>query len=236
MKLIILTTDTTHHLYFIKSISKHYNIEAVLLEKKSNIPKFDTYHPFEGSRDIYEKKELLNGKDIKFKYFCKTLEFDNINDEGCLNFIVKTKPDVIVTFGTGLIKKPIIDKCKEGIINLHGGDPQYYRGLDSHLWAIYHKDFCQLKVSLHKLNRFLDDGEIIQQKSIKITKDLELYMLRSINTKICVELTLSALEKFSKIGYFKKTPQKSTGRYYSFMPSVLKEICLSNFNQYLKKI
>ena len=80
----------------------------------------------------------------------------------------------------------------------------------------------------------LDDGEIIKQESIIIKSEIKLYMLRSINTKICIKITKVALDNFVKKGFFESTPQKSIGRYYSFMPSALKEICLSNYNKYLK--
>ena len=237
MKLIIFTTDTPHHIYFVKNISKYFNIKATILEKKlSSPPTFSTHHSFEDLRHEYENSILLEGEKQWFNDYCQTFEFDNINDTACVHFIEKEKPDVILTFGTGIIKKPIIDKCREGIVNFHGGDPQFYRGLDSHLWAIYHKDFSQFKVSLHRLNTHLDDGELIDQRSVEITKDLELYMLRSETTKLCIELAISALDKFAKMGVFRFVPQKSIGRYYSFMPSVLKEICLKNYNNYKKRL
>ena len=51
-------------------------------------------------------------------------------------------------------------------------------------------------------------------------------MLRSENTRLCIKATLSALKKYEEVDYFQSFDQKSKGRYYSFMPSVLKEICL----------
>ncbi|OUX32106.1 MAG: hypothetical protein CBE24_03790 [bacterium TMED264] len=236
MKIVILTTCTLHHIYFVKKISEYYDISSILVEKESLTPSFNTFHSFEDKMSDYERKELLNNEKLEFDNFSNTLEFKNINDKACVKFISREKPDIIISFGTGIIKKRIIEKCKEGIINLHGGDPQFYRGLDSHLWAIYHKDFSQLKVCLHKINQALDDGEIIGISSIKIKKNLELFMLRSENTKLCVDLTLSALKKFDETGFFEFSPQKSIGRYYSFMPNVLKEICLTNFNLYVKNL
>ena len=93
-----------------------------------------------------------------------------------------------------------------------------------------------LKVCLHKVNNILDDGEIIDLKNIIIKKNLELFMLRAENTKLCVELTLSALKKYEDLGFFQFHSQNSKGRYYSFMPGVLKEICLKNFNNYIKSL
>lgn len=236
MKLIVFTTNTPHHIYFVKEISKYYDINAIIVEKLFLSPSFDTYHSFEDARFEYENEELLKNENFQFDNFSNTLEFNNINDRACVKFISNKKPDVIISFGTGIIKSSIIKKCRKGIVNLHGGDPQYYRGLDSHLWAIYHKEFYQLKVCLHRINKILDDGEIIDLKTIKIKKSLELFMLRSENVKLCVEITLEALKKFKEKGAFESYSQKSQGRYYSFMPSPLKEICLNNFNQYVKRL
>ena len=126
------------------------------------------------------------------------------------------------------IKNSIIQRCRQGIINLHGGDPQFYRGLDSHLWAIYHKDFSNLKVCLHRINNILDDGEIIDMRSIKMKK-LELYMLRSENTKLCVELTLSALKNLIRKAFSNFFPKLKE----DIIPyaKCFKEICLTNFNR-----
>ena len=236
MKIFILTTKTTHHIYFVKKIATYYDIHTTILETKPVIPLFDTFHSFENDREIYEREELLREKDPSFKKYSKTIEFNNINCKGCVEFISKHRPDIIIVFGTGIIKEAIIEKCSEGIINLHGGDPQFYRGLDSHLWAIYHKEFSYLKVCLHKVNKRIDDGEIIELRTIIIKKDLELFMLRSENTRLCIKATLSALKKYEEVDYFQSFDQKSKGRYYSFMPSVLKEICLKNFNQYLRSL
>ena len=35
-----------------------------------------------------------------------------------------------------------------------------YRGLDSHLGALWHRDYSELKTCLHQLSDTLDDGDI----------------------------------------------------------------------------
>jgi methionyl-tRNA formyltransferase len=104
------------------------------------------------------------------------------------------------------------------------------------MWAIYHQEFEKLIVTLHRLNSRLDDGEIIQQAQIKLDKNSRIIKLRAENTKLCVQLTLSALLSYNKLGYFISKPQKRKGLYYSFMPSNLKEVCVKNFEQYIQKL
>ena len=236
MRVIILTTDTPHHLYFVKEISAIFHIIGIAIETKLPKKPFLNHHVFEDERDQYEIKELLKGEKVRFEDFCVTKAFTNINDESSIEFITDLKPDVIVTFGTGLIRKPLISLCPEGFINLHGGDPEYYRGLDSHMWAIYHQEFEHLIVTLHRLNAGLDDGEVIEQAQLKLNKNSKITTLRAENTKLCVQLTLSALSVFDQLGSFASEPQKIIGRYYSFMPNQLKEVCVKNFNQYIQKL
>ena len=117
---------------------------------------------------------------------------------------------------------------------MHGGDPETYRGLDSHLWAIYHNDWTNIITTLHILNEHLDDGEIILKKSLDISKLTDLSQLRALNTSACLELTISALNSYKKTGFFLKNKQKNKGRYYSFMPACLKEVCAKKFSNYVR--
>ena len=236
MRVILLTTETPHHLYFVKEVSTIFNIIGIAVESRTLKAPFQTHHSFEDERERYEVTELLQEKRVRFNDFCETKTFDNINDEGCIQFVAGLKPDVIITFGTGLIRESLIHLCPDGFVNLHGGDPEYYRGLDTHMWAIYHREFEQLIVTLHRLNPSLDDGEIIQQAQIRLDKNSKIIKLRAENTKLCVQLTLSALLAFKQLGSFISKPQQRKGRYYSFMPADLKEICVKNFEQYIQKL
>ena len=237
MRVIILTTETPHHLFFVKKVSDFFKITGIAVESRSFEPAFKTYHSFEDKRNNYEISHLLKNENVSFKDFSRTKSFNNINDEECFQFVKKLKPDVIITFGTGKIKQKLISLCTDGFINLHGGNPEYYRGLDSHMWAIFNQDFDHLVVTLHRLNAILDDdGEILGQSQIKLDKNSKLKNLRAENTKICVQLTIAALTDFRRFGSFVSRPQLRKGSYYSFMPAELKEVCIKNFEMHIRKI
>ncbi len=236
MKIIILTTKTPHHLYFVRQISNSYKISAVISETSFIKPSFETHHKFEDFREKYEIENLLGGKLVDFKDYSLEYSVESINDSKCYEIIKSIEPDIILTFGTGIIRRHIINLCPDGFLNLHGGCPENYRGLDTHMWAIYHKEFNQLITTLHILEPRLDAGNIVSQKMIFLSKNKKIYQLRAQNTEICVELSISAIDYFNKNGYFKSKKQIKKGRYYSFMPSVLKDICVNNFNNYLKKL
>ncbi len=231
-KIIILTTDTLHHSFFVQQILEKRDVEKVIIEKNSILPPFDIYHPFENKQGEYEKQNFFNNKNVKVSDLTDVVESDTINDSNIINLIKKISPDIIVIFGTRKISDDLIRQCPEGIINLHGGNPEEYRGLDTHLWAIYHRDYANLTTTLHRVVNKIDAGDIIFKKKIKIFKNMKFHSLRYYNTKICIELTLSALDMFEQIGNFRGKPLRKLGRYYSFMPSVLKDICVKRFNKY----
>ena len=113
------------------------------------------------------------------------------------------------------------------MFNLHGGDPRTYRGSDTHLWAIWHREFGELKTCLHKLTDALDGGSIVRVRPIPIKRGMELYQLRAVNTEVCISLVKDAIEELGKMGRIQTERQHAAGRTYSFMPSVLKDICVT---------
>lgn len=232
MKIVILTTETLHHAYFVREMAKAFPLERVLVERNTLSPPFETHHPFEDERESYEQRIFFHDKKIYLSDIAETLEVSSVNNLNSVTYLRSITPDVIVVFGAGKISKEVIQICPNGIINLHGGDPEEYRGLDSHLWAIYHRDFGSLITTLHHLNEKLDDGAIILQAAIPLKQGMQLHELRRYSTELCIDMTTSALNMFTRWGRTICRPQRKRGRYYSFMPSAMKEICQIRFKQY----
>ncbi len=231
MDLVVLTTDTLHHKYFIKKLAEVFSLKMVISETVRPRPPFETAHPFEAQREEYERQEFFNGRPPVFSDCAPFQEVVSINDEQTFKLLKSLRPMVTVVFGTGRISPEIIKIAGE-IVNLHGGDPERYRGLDSHLWAIYHNDYSALVTCLHKVNPRLDDGEIILRSPLSLEANLKLHQLRKNNTEVCLKLVLAALAGYRQLGDFLAVGQKRIGRYYSFMPSCLKEVCRRKFEKY----
>jgi methionyl-tRNA formyltransferase len=232
MRLVVLTTETPHHAFFVRELGKSFPIKLVISETGRHQPPIETAHPFELERDQYEIERMFGDKPHALAEFADFAGVPSINDEAGIRLLREQGPDVVLVFGTGRLRPQVIQLCPSGIINLHGGDPERYRGLDSPLWAIYHREFDQLVVSLHRLNETLDDGDIILQAPIQVPRALHLYQLRSLNAELCVRLTESALDMYNRHGSSIARPQRQKGRYYSYMPSALKGMCVRIFKAY----
>ena len=229
---ILLTTDTTHHAFFARELAAVGALDAVIVEEPLPPPSFETHHPFEDERDAYEREEFFDGATPNLADLAACLRVTDVNSAEVVGQIQRTDSAVIV-FGTRKIGGALLTAAAGRILNLHGGDPELYRGLDSHLWAIYHGDRAALVTTLHVLNPELDDGEVVLQEALPLVRDLALHQLRSVNARTCVNLTKAALAAWEAVDPLPSRPQRARGRYYSWMPAELKELCVHRFGSLL---
>jgi hypothetical protein len=119
----------------------------------------------------------------------------------------------IITLGTPIIRPDLLS-CGPEWMNLHGGNPEYYRGLDSHLWAIYHNDFNNVVTTLHYIDEGIDTGDIIFQCRVEINSNLYIN-----NMEVCGNLISMCQSQI----WLPRRRQVKLGRYYGAMPQELKE-------------
>ncbi len=224
----LLTTKTTHHVFFENQIYKKFKKLITIYETEKIYPKFKTSIGFEKKRDTYEKKIFFKNK--KFNFLSPNYKVRNINSPKIYKILKKNKIQFLLVFGTQKIKSKIIKKFKDKIFNLHGGNPEKYRGLDSHYWNIYHDDF-NFFTCIHSLNKNLDDGKIFMIKKFYIKSNTKIHQLRGKNTLNCIQLTNKLLENLIKNKKVKLSNQKKIGRYYSFMPKELKKSVQLKFDK-----
>jgi len=233
MKVLILTTKTYHHLYFLHQLSLNKRLDIfTLFEKKTNKFNFETNHKLDRLRNSYERS-ILSKKKIKYSHFKKKEVWD-VNSKISINLIKRFNPEIIISYGIGKIKVDFLNNFKKKTFNLHGGHPEYYRGLDSFLWAIYHKDFSKFYVTLHKVENAFDSGDVIYKKKCIFNAKTNIYNLRLLSTNLCLILSKKIIKQFLSLRKYKAKPQNKKGRYYSAMTSVLKKNCIDNFNNYIK--
>lgn len=236
MRVGLMTTDTPHHLHFAREVALKFPLCGILMETGRSIPRFETDHPFERERDDYEREALLAGSSAAFDDLAETRRVDSINDAEALDTLRRFRPDVTIVFGTRRLRPPAIASSGVACLNLHGGNPEEYRGLDTHLWAVYHEDFGNLVTTLHHVDAELDTGAIVGQETLRLDRGSKLFRLRAINTCAGVSLSLRALARLSAEGSLPKRPQSRRGRYYSFMPAVLKGDCVEKLDRHVSKL
>lgn len=236
MKAVLLTTDTLHHRYFVQETAPEIPWAGVLIETGGAAPPFETAHPFEALREDYEAAACFAGAVPNFEDFAPAIRVPTANESSAVMWLHERRADFAVVFGTGRLREDILHAQPANLLNLHGGDPEEYRGLDSHLWAIYHGDFDGLVTTLHHVNAALDDGPIVERMRVPVCRAMKLHQLRKANTEICIALVRNAWKAFGQTGQVDAAPQTRRGRYYSFMPAVLKEGCVRRFERHTERL
>ena len=217
MKVVILSTETPHHTFFINKISKKFEVAAVFYETKHVTPQFDVA-PF------FDEEEL----NFEIQYFFQTISnqidrslpvhiVQTVNEEGVGDQIKAYGVDIGLVFGCGKIKSHLFNATKMGLINVHRGISEEYRGLDSDLWAINKGDLKNVGVTIHKVAADLDTGEILRTSYLPLVDRAEIYHIRYYTTIMATHMVMDVLTEYQSTGQMKSRPQKK-GNYYSFMP------------------
>ena len=232
MRIVLLTTGAVRRRYFVEKLGERFPIARVLIETRDPPPPIPTDHPSDEARKVREISYWYDGRPPSFANIAEIQFYENLNDSNALSAMREIKPDVILVYGTGKLGNDVLDICPNSCLNFHNGDPERYRGLDCHLWPLYHRDFDALQMTLHKIEGSLDTGDIVDRRPVPLYENMPLADLRRTACEISVEMTIAALDRFEKIGKFEGAAQHHKGRYYSYMPAVLKDICNRNFERY----
>lgn len=184
MKIGIITPLESHHRYLIKEIYKKYKNIIIIKDKKKIKPPFKNNYINLKKQENYESERWFKDKIVFPKKKLIRIIYD-INNKKNIKIVKEEDLDLLITFGSIKLRKEFTNNFKKNkIINLHGGDPNYYRGLDSHLWSIYHGDYKSIQSCLHYVSEKLDTGKIIQKKRINLKKNTKLHQLRCQNTEL----------------------------------------------------
>lgn len=233
-KLLLIGNDTLYRRYLIASLlEKKFDLVGCVFETKQIKPTFNAESPFAESERIFMEK---NYKNIEHSInSIPTWYVGDANQAEAHQIIKKIEPKYVLISGAGKIDKITQSLFSKPAINVHLGITEEYRGLDTNLWAIYHKDWSNIGVTLHLIDNTLDTGNILCQERLKLQSNMKISELRYHEFELATKMVIDTLRKYmnSEIVAYE---QKKKGRYYSFMPFQLKEIVERNFNLHCEKI
>lgn len=210
-KYAILTSNSCRHAYFTSKISEFFHVNLVIAEEKPKLK----------GRSLKREQQFFS--QYQHSSNVKIMPRGSINSREVREELISAQIDVAFVFGTGILKKEIIDTANECMINVHTGLTQHYRGVDSTFWAFYNDDIDKIGSTIHLVNRGIDTGRIIYQIKpvIKVDDDPDTIFMR-----LCKDSTDEICKHQQEIesGMYNFLNVKPTGKLYNIRDKTTRHV------------
>ena len=167
MRAIVLTSSLRRHMFVANSLASRLEVACVWHEQKA----FDPLKYAESDEDAAVIRRHFADRDASEEaYFSDatstTASARRVPPGGCnaadeIAEMRRLEPEVVLVFGTGLLKAPIIDSFPGCIINIHLGLSPYYRGAGTNFWPLVNGEPEYCGATIHFLDAGVDTGPII---------------------------------------------------------------------------
>tara|TARA_B100000886_G_scaffold296523_1_gene223754 strand:- start:8783 stop:9610 length:828 start_codon:yes stop_codon:yes gene_type:complete len=203
---VILTSNRPRHKHLIhKSLSSKYlDVVDIIIEPKI---KKRSYKEIYKSNEVMqewlknyeiEEKNIFSEEIRNFKF--NEIKSGELNTGEILEKLKKTKPDILLVFGTGLIKKELIDIIPI-ILNLHLGLSPFYRGTATTIWPFINKQPEYNGATILKLDEGIDSGPILKLVLAEYEKfegSQNIHRINNILNKKAIEVIIQEAESIAK--------------------------------------
>lgn len=146
----------------------------------------------------------------------------DINSQETIAHIRQLRPDVIAVCGTSILCDEIIAIPRFGVLNLHGGLSQRYRGLFTTEFAVYNDEPEYIGATVHYVSAGIDDGDVVYQGRPDIDPDDNPHTLYEKIIRLGVDMMLQAMTDIEN-GTVDPRPLSRKGDLYSrrmFTPAI----------------
>lgn len=240
MRILLFSGSHPRHLYFHNKVVETGDVCGVVVFQREEIiptaPEGTLPHDVKNfdrhfaDRATSEKKIFgsLSVDDVFTDipmYLCET-ESD-LNSEEVASFVRELTPDVVVIFGTDLIKDPVFSALPRDKVNIHLGLSPWYKGSATLFWPFYNLQPNHAGVTIHQIVAEADAGAIIHQCVPTFEKGDGIHDIGCKAVQKVSEDIVRILKYRKMHGKFIEHKQKSSGRLYlttSFKPEHLRVI------------
>jgi len=147
-------------------------------------------------QDIINKIGLRESSlnSISMKNRIPFLKVSDPNNSDAIEFLKKQRPDLILSIGSIIMRKPFLEIPTMGVLNVHMGILPKYRGVGVTEWPIIESGNDKgLGVTLHFMDTGVDTGPILKNKRINAKNCFSLNNLESKYLKEMVNLMITGV-------------------------------------------
>ncbi len=236
-KILIISGDLLKHKYVAIRILKEFGNSNVIFEKypKNILKKYSKKNStilrnhFNNVKK-YEKKNFKNycrnNNSLLKKKTLFQLTKRSINSNKTIEKIKKYDPKLIIVNATSILKDKFLHNFKNKIINIHAGLLPYYKGTGCNVWTFYNQELEYTGVSIHFVNKKIDDGNIITQKQSLFIKDDNTHSIGCKNAILGAKLVIKSIKFLIKNPNYKGKIIKTKNKKIFFNKDFTKDTVL----------
>ena len=175
MKIVILTGSETRHVYFRKKMASDTRIEVLTSYCENDEKSLANRNKQNEQTSQLEIQHVEARTQSEIDFFSDYIESSEdksnpkliskgaINDEAIVNEIVAMEPDLLVCYGSSLIKSDLLTKFDGRFLNVHLGLSPYYRGSGTNVWPLINLEPDMVGATFMYIDAGIDTGKIIHQ-------------------------------------------------------------------------
>lgn len=217
MRIALITSNEIRHIFFRRMVNifKNSSVVFCICETADN-NQFNQVLNNEDSTAV-EKDHFIQRKNTEKDFFevfvenseepKNTLFVNNgaINNDKILQKkLYQSKPDIIISYGSSIIKDNIINKFPKKFLNIHLGLSPYYKGAGTNLWPLVNNEPEYLGITYMYIDAGIDTGSIIHQ----IRPNIYSYdNVHTIGNRLIKDMTMELGFLLSKLENINSIPQ-----------------------------
>lgn len=224
-RIVILTSSELRHTFFRKYLALQSDIEVVASfceSSEKNLVNNIQNTKTEDQRYAHLQARIQTEEDF-FALFCEYAEDKSnsisiskgaINDSKYVQKLIALKPDVVISYGSSIIKPELIDAFPNKFINIHLGLSPYYRGSGTNFWPFVNNQPEYCGVTFMKIDAGIDTGEVIHQIRPIINSTDGFHSICNRLLKSMAEVSAKLVRDFDLLRVMPQLKHNETDLYY----------------------
>ena len=229
MRIALLTTDGLPALYCAQALSAEYELCGILTATSRPPLPFETAHLLDVETETFEASAWFPEKIPNLSDFGPVFPVPDMTSAAALGTVRDRAPNVIVAFNAGRLSAGIIELAKDHAVVLHAGNPEDFRGADTHLWAVYHGLTEDLQSIVQYADANPNTGAVLRALPVHLPDGTPLAGLRKAVTEGCVAGLLKVMRFFADGGMLTVNHLQRMGKLYTPMPAGVKDYCIAQY-------
>jgi methionyl-tRNA formyltransferase len=170
-QVVLLTGDAPRHRYAAAMVAAALDLRGVLIERKAS----PTAHLEAGGDDArvvrehlarnsaVEARVLGHSHELPSHVDVRMIHQGGANDADVCQWVNALAPDIVLLFGSSIIRAPLLTCYDNRIINLHLGLSPYYRGSGTNFWPLVDGMPECVGATVHLATSRVDGGAVLAQ-------------------------------------------------------------------------